>query len=152
MKVNLGSIERIPIGEGREFEVCGELIAVFRMRSGDVYATQAMCPHREGPLSCGIVGSGQVICPLHGFKFDLATGQAIANQCESLKTFQVWLTDEKEIVLNLAVPFSRFNLSDALGPQASLAAQIGWLETDAGKDARTHKTIVDAQANDTTRP
>ena len=101
VNVNLGSIERIPIGEGREFEVNGELIAVFRTRGGDVFAAQAKCPHREGPLSSGIVGGGKVICPLHGFKFDLANGQAIANQCESLKTFQVCLTEANEILLSV---------------------------------------------------
>ena len=44
--INLGPVDRIPIGEGREFEVEGELIAVFRARDGGVFGAQARCPHR----------------------------------------------------------------------------------------------------------
>ena len=54
----------------------GRDVAVFRCRSGEVYATEAECPHRGGPLADGLVGSHSVICPLHGFVFDLRTGEA----------------------------------------------------------------------------
>jgi nitrite reductase (NADH) small subunit len=99
--VNLGSIERIPPGEGREYEVLGQLIAVFRARDGRVYAVQAHCPHREGPLSDGILGAGKVICPLHSYKFDLATGQPIGNDCAALKTYHVSLNEDEEIMVAL---------------------------------------------------
>jgi nitrite reductase (NADH) small subunit len=99
--INLGSIESIPIGEGREYEVDGELIAVFRTRDGRIYAVQAHCPHLEGPLTDGIIGSGKVICPLHSYKFDLATGQPIGNDCAALKTYQARLSEDEEIVVTL---------------------------------------------------
>jgi nitrite reductase (NADH) small subunit len=95
--INLGSIERIPPGEGREYEVLGELIAVFRARDGRIYAVQAQCPHRDGPLTDGIIGAGKVICPLHSYKFDLATGQPIGNDCAALKTYPVSLSEDGEI-------------------------------------------------------
>jgi nitrite reductase (NADH) small subunit len=97
--VNLGSIERIPPGEGREYEALGELIAVFRARDGRIYAVQARCPHRDGPLSDGIMGAGKVICPLHSYKFDLATGQSIGNDCGALKTYHVSLSEDGEILV-----------------------------------------------------
>jgi nitrite reductase (NADH) small subunit len=99
--INLGPVERIPLGEGREFAVEGELIAVFRMRAGRLHATQAKCPHRDGPLADGIIGGGRVICPLHAFKFGLETGQPIGNECESLKTYQISLSDTGEILLSM---------------------------------------------------
>ncbi len=74
-EITLGSVDQIPRGEGREFETGGKLIAVFRSRDGNVYATQANCPHREGPLADGLIGGAEVICPFHNWKFDLATGQ-----------------------------------------------------------------------------
>jgi nitrite reductase (NADH) small subunit len=74
-EVVLGSVEQIPYGEGREFEAGGKLIAVFRSRDGRVYATQAKCPHREGPLADGLIGGSEVICPFHAWKFDLLTGE-----------------------------------------------------------------------------
>ena len=68
------SARRIPLGEARVFRVDGRDVAVFRCRSGEVFATSAECPHRGGPLADGLVGGHSVICPLHGFVFDLRTG------------------------------------------------------------------------------
>ena len=99
--INLGPVERIPLGEGREFSVQGELVAVFRVRAGGLRATQAKCPHRDGPLADGIVGGGRVICPLHAFKFGLETGQPIGNECESLKTYEISVSDDGEILLRI---------------------------------------------------
>lgn len=98
---NLGSIERLPLGEGREFRVGGHLIAVFHTRKGGVFATQAICPHKGGPLADGLIGGGKVICPLHAYKFDLATGQSVGNTCEGLKTYSVSLSGTGNILLSL---------------------------------------------------
>jgi nitrite reductase (NADH) small subunit len=73
---HLGPLARIPPGEGREFRVDGRRIAVFRLRDGSLAATDALCPHRGGPLADGIVGMGSVICPLHGMRFGLEDGAA----------------------------------------------------------------------------
>jgi len=97
---NLGPVARIPIGEGRMFVVGGREIAVFRAREGAVYATQAYCTHREGPLADGIVGNGKVVCPMHSYIFDLATGDPVGNPCPTLETFDVWLSDDEEILLS----------------------------------------------------
>ncbi len=85
---NLGSIDNFPPGQGRSFVIEGEEIAVFRQRDGQFFATQNRCPHKQGPLSEGIVGAGKVICPLHAHKFDLATG-AGSEHGECVKTFKV---------------------------------------------------------------
>src|SRR5260370_18164948 len=90
---NLGSVEGIPLGEGSEYQVVGETIAIFRERQGAVYGVQAQCPHRAGALADGIVGAGKVICPLHAFKFELATGAPLGHECGSLKTYGVKLND-----------------------------------------------------------
>ena len=77
----LGPVEQIPPGQGRTFQVDGRRVAVFRGRDGCVYATQAECPHRGGPLADGLVGSGTLVCPLHEWRFDLATGQTHNGSC-----------------------------------------------------------------------
>ena len=97
---NLGSVERIPVGEGREYEVCGETVAIFRERQGSLYAVQAHCPHKGGALADGIGGAGQVICPLHGFKFELASGQPLGHTCPPLRTYSVQVNHLGEILLN----------------------------------------------------
>ena len=102
---DLGPIERIPPGEGQTFLVGGREIAVFRTRAADeVYATQARCPHKAGLLADGIVGDGKVICPLHSYKFDLATGTSLGNVCQSLKTYHTEITAERHVLLWLSPP------------------------------------------------
>ena len=70
----IGTVDEIPLGEGRNFDLPGQRIAVFRGRDGRVFATQAECPHRGGPLADGLLGDGALVCPLHEWRFDLTTG------------------------------------------------------------------------------
>src|SRR5438552_3291458 len=97
--VNLGSMERIPLGEGREFMVDDEEIVVFRTRENNLYALQAKCPHRNGPLADGLMGGGKVICPYHSYKFELSSGQPLGNDCAALKTYQVEISEHGDILL-----------------------------------------------------
>ena len=94
--IKLGPVSDIPLGEGRVYEVAGEKVAVFHTRTGQVHAVQAQCPHKAGPLADGLLGGSTLICPLHGWKFDLATGKALFGDCD-LKTFPVHLDGEQII-------------------------------------------------------
>ena len=96
---NLGSAAQIPLGEGRQFEVGGVGIAVFRSRRGLVYATQAQCPHRAGPLADGLLGGEALICPLHNYRFNLATGEPLGNDCPALRTYPVSENEAGEILV-----------------------------------------------------
>jgi nitrite reductase (NADH) small subunit len=101
MAYDLGPLHRIPPGEGRTFDVGAVRVAVFRTRSGAVHATQATCPHREGPLADGLVGDGCVVCPLHGYKFDLATGEPLGHSCGSIAVHAVSITADGRVLLSL---------------------------------------------------
>ena len=102
---DLGPIDRIPPGEGQTFVVAGREIAVFRSRITDeLFATQARCPHRQGRLADGIVGDGKVICPLHSYRFDLASGAPLDNTCESLRTYRTEVTADGRVLLWLSPP------------------------------------------------
>ncbi|HEY3333354.1 MAG TPA: Rieske (2Fe-2S) protein [Capsulimonadaceae bacterium] len=99
--VRLVPVELIPLGEGREFEVNGRIVSVFRARNGAVYATQAECPHRKGPLADGIMGGSEIVCPFHGRRFDLATGKAISHDECGLETFPVRVDGDGVIVVTV---------------------------------------------------
>ena len=77
----VGLLAQIPPGEGRNFQVAGLRVAVFHTRSGQVYATQAGCPHRGGPLADGLTDERTVICPLHDRTYAFETGAGIGNAC-----------------------------------------------------------------------
>ena len=98
---DLGPADRIPLGEGRTFDLGGTRVAVFRARDGQVFATQAACPHRGGPLADGLMGERCIVCPLHAFKFDLATGAPLGHACGSLATYAVSVGDDGHILLTL---------------------------------------------------
>ncbi|MCB1801821.1 MAG: nitrite reductase small subunit NirD [Gammaproteobacteria bacterium] len=52
-------------------------VAVFRTADDRVFAIRDACPHKGGPLSQGIVHGTSVTCPLHNWKIDLASGEAL---------------------------------------------------------------------------
>jgi len=86
--VDLGPVDELPLEMGLCFVIKGAEIAVFRSRDGRIFAVQNRCPHRQGTLSDGIMGAGIVICPSHGHKFDLVTGQG-SEAGECVKIFSV---------------------------------------------------------------
>jgi nitrite reductase/ring-hydroxylating ferredoxin subunit len=68
------------IGEGCAVRVdaFGRAIAVFRNK-GSLFAIDDVCPHRGGSLHLGDVEKDAAVCPLHGWAFDLETGQMRGN-------------------------------------------------------------------------
>jgi ferredoxin-nitrite reductase len=50
-----------------------EEIAVFK-KDGRLCAIQNICPHEGGQLAQGRIEGNTVVCPLHGYKFDLHSG------------------------------------------------------------------------------
>ena len=90
-------IERAPLKDN-EFRVSevppGSVLlvndcAVFNVEGG-FCATQARCPHRQGPLSEGVVDGSTVTCPLHGAQFNVWTGAVLHGPAtDPLKTYAV---------------------------------------------------------------
>src|SRR5947209_1923756 len=59
--VPVGCIDQIGLGQGRCFRVGPRKLALFRLRDGKVYALDAECPHRRGPLAEGVGGHDTVV-------------------------------------------------------------------------------------------
>lgn len=98
-RVDLGSVSRIPVGQGRCYVVGSDEVAVFRQRDGRLFAIQNRCPHRQGPLSEGVIGEGHVICPLHSHRFNLRSGEG-SEPHECVRVHRISATDG-EILLHL---------------------------------------------------
>ena len=95
----LGPIEQIPYGEGRTFEVAGEQVAVFRLRSGAVHALSAVCTHKGGPIADGQIDAQIVLCPLHMNAFELATGCSTTGAAP-LQHYDVRVEDGQIVVVS----------------------------------------------------
>jgi 3-phenylpropionate/trans-cinnamate dioxygenase ferredoxin subunit len=61
-------------GHGLAAEVGGRPIALF-LWEGEVFALDNLCPHSGARLALGRVAKGVLSCPLHGARFELASGQ-----------------------------------------------------------------------------
>ena len=74
----IGGLDDIPRLGARTVETAQGQVAVFRTSDDDIFALFNKCPHKGGPLSEGIVSGRVVVCPLHNWTIDLATGEATA--------------------------------------------------------------------------
>ncbi len=73
-------------GQGRCYEVGSTHVAVFNVE-GTFYAIDNICPHANGPLGEGDLEDSVVSCPLHGWTFDVTTGQCGFMPDVSVKTY-----------------------------------------------------------------
>jgi nitrite reductase (NADH) small subunit len=91
--VAVARAEEIPVGHGTFLERGGLAFAVFNAGGGRFYATGPICPHEDGPLSEGWIESGAVVCPWHGFDFDLSTGRCGVDPELSVPVYAVRVSD-----------------------------------------------------------
>ena len=62
-------------GKVLEFSAAGRALCVANI-DGAISVLDAICPHEGGPLGEGAIESGRVVCPWHGYAFDVHTGEA----------------------------------------------------------------------------
>ena len=87
--VDVGALDDIPARGSRRLQMFDTEIAVFRTQSDEVFAIENKCPHKNGPLSEGIVHDDGVTCPLHSWIIDLRTGQARGADEGCVNTYEV---------------------------------------------------------------
>ena len=63
----------VKAGCGKSIEINGKPVAVFHV-DGNFYAINDTCLHRGGPLGEGELDGKIVICPWHGWRYDVTTG------------------------------------------------------------------------------
>ena len=132
--VRITSEQNIPVREGRSVTVRDREIAIYNL--GDRFAAiDAACPHRGGPLcdgivtgsrppslDCGPVVGHAVVCPLHGWKIDLQTGEVLKPEVSvRVDTYEVRVTDG---VVEVAVPAAEREKAKAAAAVAASVAAI----------------------------
>lgn len=83
----IARLDAIPKLGSRVLETDTLKIALFRTAEDQVFALRDQCPHRQGPLSQGIVHGNSVTCPLHNWKIDLASGEVLGPDEGCVNTF-----------------------------------------------------------------
>ena len=91
--VTVCELGELPVGLGRAFRLGDHSVAVFRTRTGKVFAVANSCPHKGGPLADGMLAGEQVVCPMHAFRFDPDNGACDQPGVCAVATYPVEGTD-----------------------------------------------------------
>ena len=91
--IKVVALEEIPPLGSRIVKTATVNIAIFRTAKDEVFAIKDECPHKQGPLSQGIVHGNAVTCPLHNWKIDLASGEALGPDEGCANTFPARVVD-----------------------------------------------------------
>lgn len=84
-------ITEIPFGPSglAEMEVAGKKVCLAR-HGEQVFACAVKCPHAGGRMSAGFIDPmGNIVCPLHRYKFSLSRGYNVSGEGFYLKTYPV---------------------------------------------------------------
>jgi 3-phenylpropionate/trans-cinnamate dioxygenase ferredoxin component len=87
--VDVAAENEIPPGAWRTIDVDGTDVAVFNL-DGAYYAIEDVCTHDGGVLTGGEVNGDVIVCPRHGARFSIRTGEVLAPPAyEDVPTFPV---------------------------------------------------------------
>ena len=84
----------IPPGTAKVVEVQNVAVALFNLE-GTIYAIDNMCQHAGGPLGEGKIKEDVVICPWHGYRYNIKTGHQLKNPDMSVACYQVKVENGK---------------------------------------------------------
>jgi 3-phenylpropionate/trans-cinnamate dioxygenase ferredoxin subunit len=81
--------DELPAGAHRVVDVDGAQVAVFNLE-GQFFAIEDVCTHDGGILTGGSIEGDQIVCPRHGARFSIRTGDALTPPAfEATATFPV---------------------------------------------------------------
>ena len=84
--------------QGKRFIIDDIEIAVFKF-DGEVFAISNICPHQHTALIYeGFVEDGCVVCPAHGWMFDIKTGKQQTG-VRGLDTFPIKIINDEVFLL-----------------------------------------------------
>ena len=91
--VTVARVAEFGSGERRVVELDDTQVVVFNL-GGQCYAIEDVCKHDSGRLTGGTVEGDQIVCPRHGARFCIRTGEALsAPAYEPTSTFPVRMQD-----------------------------------------------------------
>lgn len=87
--VDVGEASAVTESDALSAEVDGYAVLVVRC-AGALHAFEDRCTHDGEPLAGGEVGGCEIVCPRHGSRFDVRSGEALTPPAyEPLRTFPV---------------------------------------------------------------
>jgi nitrite reductase/ring-hydroxylating ferredoxin subunit len=75
-EIELCRLDQLADGRGMPVRADGRYLAVFLV-DGEVHVIDNQCAHVGSPLDSGAVEQGRLVCPWHGWTYELATGHLV---------------------------------------------------------------------------
>jgi 3-phenylpropionate/trans-cinnamate dioxygenase ferredoxin subunit len=76
--IKVATVDEVAQNGSLLVQVDGIEVALFNL-GGEIYAIENVCTHDGGPLVEGTIVNGcEVMCPRHGARFDIRTGEALS--------------------------------------------------------------------------
>ncbi len=86
--IDVCDLEEIKSNGRKIVDVKDEKVVLFYLES-KVYAINAVCPHKCGPLGDGELHQEEITCPWHGYMFNIKDGSCLNHPGCKVKTFKV---------------------------------------------------------------
>jgi nitrite reductase (NADH) small subunit len=86
-----------PEGEAREFELEGKTYCIVHTTEGYA-AVDNVCVHRGGPLGQGVLDGNKIVCPWHGWAFDVTTGASVHNASVRVGTHPIRVEGDEVLI------------------------------------------------------
>lgn len=78
----------------RRLRIGDTLVALAKVEE-EYKAFELLCPHQKQALNKGkITDYGEVVCPLHEYRFDLSSGQESKQRCRDLTLYDLQIKNE----------------------------------------------------------
>ena len=91
--IAVAKTDEVPVGKKKVCDLNGRAILVCHTQEG-YFAVENKCSHAYECLDRGRIKAGWISCPVHGAKFDLATGKALALPATApIQTFELRVVD-----------------------------------------------------------
>jgi len=84
-------------GQMKRVRVSGKAVLLVR-QGGRVFGVSNICPHMGCSLDKGILREYLVMCPCHGWKFDVRNGQYEENKATALESYRTKIQDGKILI------------------------------------------------------
>ena len=92
--VRVFKTEDVPPGTKKAVDVNGNSVLICNTND-KLFAVSNICSHAEEHLECGRMSRSWIACPVHGARFDLATGRAMNPPAtRPIATFEVRVVED----------------------------------------------------------
>src|SRR5215218_4484769 len=89
------SMEEISFANNLAEVVAGDKIICIGKHKDELFAFAAKCPHASGILAKGFIDAlGNIVCPLHRYKFCMKNGRNVSGEGYYLKHWPVEVRDD----------------------------------------------------------